>query len=166
MASQSLHSPPVSWRPTGGRRRAGLDRAESLRLLAGVPFGRISVVDQGLPIIRPVNHLVGGGYILVRTHRGGRLASILARSEPNRVVVAYEADAVDPASHVGWSVVVTGRLDLIVDPDAAARCRALLEPWADEVMDCVLRIHPDLVSGIRLTGRLFEAQRGGLVLRR
>jgi pyridoxamine 5'-phosphate oxidase-like protein len=106
-----------------------------------------------LAVASALLHVADDGYIVVRARHGGKPASVPARGEPNQVVVAYEADAVDPASHVGWSVVVTGRMDLIVDPDVAARYRALLEPWADEVVDRVLRIHPGLVSGISKRGR-------------
>ena len=67
------------------------------------------------------------------------------------VVVAYEADAIDPDTHLGWSVVVTGYAHLVTDADELARYRALLRPWMDRTMDYAVRIRPDLVTGIRLT---------------
>jgi len=61
--------------------------------------------------------------------------------EPD-VVVAYEADEIDPIRHSGWSVVVTGRARTVTDPDRVARYEQLLQPWVDEV-------HNDMAEGDR-----------------
>lgn len=142
------HAPPV---PAGPRRTVALDRAEALRLLGGVSFGRIGFTRQALPTIRPVNHVLDGGDIVIRTHDGGALTTRARHSGGPGVVVAYEADVIDPDTHLGWSVVVTGYARLVTDPADLARCRALLRPWVDRAMDHAVRIRPDLVTGIRLT---------------
>ncbi|MFC5145182.1 pyridoxamine 5'-phosphate oxidase family protein [Streptomyces aureoversilis] len=144
------------------RHRVELSRAESLRLLGSVSLGRVVFTRRALPAIRPVNHVVDGGDVVIRTHEGAALAGLAARPEPagagshdpgpgQGVVVAYEADAIDPGTHLGWSVVVTGYCTLVTDPDELARYEALLEPWWDERMDCAVRIRPSLVTGVRLT---------------
>ncbi|MEU6313117.1 pyridoxamine 5'-phosphate oxidase family protein [Streptomyces sp. NPDC047014] len=127
-----------------------LDRAECLRLLATVSLGRIVFTQHALPAVRPVNHLVHGGDIVVRISEGGALASLAAPAEVPGVVVAYEADAIDPETHLGWSVVVTGYARPVTDPGEAARYADLLHPWAGRPSSHVLRIHPDLVTGFRL----------------
>ena len=60
-----------------------------------------------------------------------RARSALAPQRPPgtcRVVVAYEADTIDPATHLGWSVVATGYARLVTDPEEPARHRRLMHP--------------------------------------
>ncbi|MGW7547136.1 pyridoxamine 5'-phosphate oxidase family protein [Streptomyces sp. NPDC054770] len=130
-------------------RMVELGRDEALKLLAAAPLGRVVFSHQALPAIRPVNHLVeANGDIVIRTHAGGALLGRAARSE----VVAYEADALDPATRTGWSVVVTGAASPVTDPAECARYLTLLTPWVDTEMDHVLRIQADIVTGYRLVG--------------
>ncbi|MFC8348497.1 pyridoxamine 5'-phosphate oxidase family protein [Streptomyces sp. NPDC057280] len=128
-----------------------LDSSEALRLLAGVPLGRVVFTRHALPQIRPVNHVVDGGDIVIRTHEGAALTSHTGQADGQGVVVAYEADLIDPDTHLGWSVVVTGYAHLVTDPRELARYRAMLRPWVEQTMDYAVRIHPDLVTGILLT---------------
>ncbi|MBF6301516.1 pyridoxamine 5'-phosphate oxidase family protein [Nocardia amamiensis] len=118
-------------------------------LLESAPLGRVVFTRDALPAIRPVNHLVeDGGVIIVRTQLISRLSSAVRGNSP--VVVAYEADDIDPVRRVGWSVVVTGLAHTITDPDRIARYEQLLHPWVDKVMDTVIAIEPTIVTGIRL----------------
>ncbi|MEU9053622.1 pyridoxamine 5'-phosphate oxidase family protein [Streptomyces sp. NPDC048384] len=135
----------------GPRRRIELDSAEALRLLGSVPLGRIVFTRHALPTVRPVNHVLDDGDIVIRTHEGAALISQTQSAAGPGVVVAYEADAIDPQTHLGWSVVVTGYARPVTDPDDLARCRALLQPWVEQAMDQAIRIRPDLVTGVLLT---------------
>ncbi|MCX5010318.1 pyridoxamine 5'-phosphate oxidase family protein [Streptomyces sp. NBC_00555] len=135
---------------TAARHMRELDRAEALRLLATVSLGRIVFTQHALPAVRPVNHLVDGEDIIIRTHEGGALASLAAPADVPGVVVAYEADVIDPDTHLGWSVVVTGYARLVADADDADRYADLLRPWVGQPMTSALRIRPDLVTGFRL----------------
>ncbi|MFJ3307026.1 pyridoxamine 5'-phosphate oxidase family protein [Streptomyces sp. NPDC086549] len=137
--------------PVGPRRKVELDRAEALRLLGSVSLGRIVFTRHALPTVRPVNHVLSDGDIIIRTHEGAALTSHAGQSKDTGVVVAYEADVIDPDTHLGWSVVVTGYAHLVTDPDELARYRALLRPWVEQTMDFAVRIRPDLVTGVRLT---------------
>jgi nitroimidazol reductase NimA-like FMN-containing flavoprotein (pyridoxamine 5'-phosphate oxidase superfamily) len=119
-----------------------------LALLGSVPFGRVVFTHRALPAIRPVNHIVDNGDIIIRSSLGSGITSIAG----DGMVVAYEADQFDPGSRTGWSVVVTGLARLVDDPDDLARYEHLLEPWVDGRMDCVIRIPTDLVTGYRLAG--------------
>jgi hypothetical protein len=127
-----------------------LDSEESLRLLGGVPLGRVVFTQGGLPAIRPMNHLVDEDGVVVLAHESAALVSQIERSGSPGVVVAYEADDIDPVTHLGWSVVVTGFCRLVTDPLTLARCRGLPRPWADHRQNRVVRVAPTLVTGVRL----------------
>lgn len=141
---------PTHPAPVGPRRSIELDRSEAMRLLGSVSLGRVVFTRHALPTIRPVNHVVDGGDIVIRTHEGAALTSHTREPASSGVVVAYEADAIDPATHLGWSVVATGYAHLVTDPRELARFQRLLRPWVQQTMDYAVRIRPDLVTGIRL----------------
>jgi len=125
-------------------RLAELTTAESIALLGGVSFGRIVFAQRALLAVRPVNHLIDGGAVVIRTHLGAAALSAVG------MVVAYEADAIDPDDHTGWCVVVTGMARLVREPEVVARYERLLRPWVSGQMDHVIRIRPEIVTGYRL----------------
>ncbi|GAA2544197.1 MULTISPECIES: pyridoxamine 5'-phosphate oxidase family protein [Streptomyces] len=137
--------------PAAPRRSVELDTDEALRLLGRMSFGRIVFTRHALPTIRPVNHVLDDGDVVIRTHEGMALTARAREADDRGVVVAYEADSIDPLTHLGWSVVVTGYAHLVTDPRELARYRSLLRPWVNRAMDYAVRIRPDLVTGIRLT---------------
>ncbi|MFI5782030.1 pyridoxamine 5'-phosphate oxidase family protein [Nocardia sp. NPDC051570] len=116
-----------------------LSTAEAFDLLSRVGIGRIVYTRYALPTIRPVNHLLDGETIVIHAHRGATLT---------RQVVAYEADTIDQRTHRGWCVIVTGTAEPITDPQEIARCRSLLRPWLPGPRDHLVRIHPDIITGI------------------
>jgi nitroimidazol reductase NimA-like FMN-containing flavoprotein (pyridoxamine 5'-phosphate oxidase superfamily) len=118
-----------------------------LSLLGSVPFGRVVFTNRALPAIRPVNHIVDNGRIIIRSSLGSGITGAAGSG----MVVAYEADAIDPDSRTGWSVVVTGTARLVDDPADLARYEELLEPWVDGRKDCVISIPAELVTGYQLT---------------
>ena len=130
------------------RKLVELSAEECLALLGSVPVGRVVFTQRALPAIRPVNHLLDQGAIVIRTHLGGGLSSAVGATRG--LVVAYEADEIDPRRRCGWSVVVTGTARMVTDSRQLARYEELLLPWARMAMDCVIRIEPQLVSGYRL----------------
>ena len=135
------------------RRRIDLDRAEAMSLLGSVSLGRLVFTRQALPTVRPVYHIVDGGDIVIRTHEGAALTSHALQAHGTGVVVAYEADAIDPDTRTGWSVVVTGYARLVTDPDELTRIKGLLDPWLpQQEMDHAVRIRPEIVTGVQLTG--------------
>lgn len=141
-----------TFRTTAGMPREviELDRAEAMRLLASVGYGRVVFTREALPAIRPVNHLVDGGRVVLRTRLAAKV-SVTARSHNNPgTVVAYEADDLDSQRHTGWSVVVTGLATTVTDPDQVARYEQLLQPWVNMSMDTVIAIEPEIVTGIRI----------------
>jgi hypothetical protein len=124
-----------------------LSRTSALELLGSVNLGRLVFTHQALPAVRPVNHLVECESIIVRATAG---AAIISAANRHGVVVAYEADSIDPDSHVGWSVIVVGTARVLTDDAAAARYRARLKPWVAGPVDDVITISTDLVTGYEL----------------
>ncbi len=69
------------------------------------------------------------------------------------VVVAYEADDLDPQRQLGWSVVVTRLATTLTDPEQIAPYERLLHPWVNAAMDTVVAIiEPQIVTGMRIVG--------------
>ncbi|WP_412078709.1 pyridoxamine 5'-phosphate oxidase family protein [Streptomyces xanthophaeus] len=127
-----------------------LDRSEALRLLGTVSLGRIVFTEHALPAVRPVNHLVDGEDIVVRLQDGSALASLVTTPDAPGVVVAYEADVIDPETRLGWSVVITGYASLVAQEDGSDPYEASLVPWVQHTMTRAMRIVPDLVTGFLL----------------
>jgi nitroimidazol reductase NimA-like FMN-containing flavoprotein (pyridoxamine 5'-phosphate oxidase superfamily) len=133
---------------TAPRRIETLTEQECLRLLSSVALGRIVFTQNALPAIRPVNHLLDGTTIIIRSHLG---AAIVSHTDPAAgAVVAYEADDLHPDQHLGWSVIVTGTARIIRDSAAIARYQQQLRPWVAGDMDHVIAIQSEIITGIRL----------------
>jgi nitroimidazol reductase NimA-like FMN-containing flavoprotein (pyridoxamine 5'-phosphate oxidase superfamily) len=135
---------------TRPRQAIDLTEAECLTLLRNTSVGRIVFTRHAMPAIRPVNHLVDGAAIVIRTHHGAAITS--RTNDTSGVVVCYEADELDPVRHTGWSVIVTGLARLVNDPKLIERYSAQLEPWIAGEMDYVVSIEPRFISGLRLVG--------------
>ena len=87
-----------------------LEREECLRLLSASSVGRLAVTMGALPVILPVNFLLDGDRVLIRTTSGTKLDAATRNA-----VVAFEVDDVDPIAHSGWSVCVTGMARDVTD---------------------------------------------------
>lgn len=118
--------------------------AECWRRLASVPIGRMVFTERALPAVHPVNFLVHGHSVIIRTGPGTKLEA--ARRGD---VVAFEADHVDPETRTGWSVLVVGHAAVVRDVD---RLVAVVDiehrPWVQG-----RGLHVIEVAGERVTGR-------------
>lgn len=124
-----------------------LPLAQCLSLLRSRPLGRLAYLDAGQPTVVPVNHLVDGSAIVLRSLAGHKLdAAVL--NQP----VAFQLDDHDPARGTGWSVLVRGTARLVEDPAAVARYAVELDSWAisDPEAATWIRIDADDISGRRL----------------
>lgn len=125
-----------------------LTREESLRLLGTVSLGRVVFTHLALPAIRTVYHLVEGDRVIIRAHLGPAIA---ATSGPDTgTVVAYEADMIDPAGHLGWGVTVVGRARMLAGDGEATRYLDVLPSWVTGSPDDIIAIQADIVEGFRL----------------
>jgi len=140
---------------TDERTLSELPRAEALQLLASVPVGRIVFTHQALPAIRPVNHLVEDGNIVIGLTASSAVA---LSSRAGGTVVAYEADSLDLAGRSGWTVIVVGVARLELDAEAVLRYRARLRPWLSGAMAEILTISSEIVTGYRLGPAVPAAQ--------
>ncbi|MFF0533326.1 pyridoxamine 5'-phosphate oxidase family protein [Nocardia amikacinitolerans] len=136
-----------------------LDRDQALSLLARAPFGRVVYTRDALPAIRPVNHLLDDGLLIVRTRLGSQFSATVQQRAG--IVVAYEADDIDIEHRTGWSVVVTGIARPVKDPARITRYQQLLRPWIGSPTDGVIEIEPTIVSGIRLVARHSATETAG-----
>ncbi|MFD5524286.1 pyridoxamine 5'-phosphate oxidase family protein [Streptomyces virginiae] len=98
----------------------------------------------------PVSHLLDDGDIIVRVQDGSTLAAPLTAPDSPDVVVAYEVDAIDPDTRLGWSVVATGYASAVTDPTELNRYAQRLKSWADAPSSGAVRIRPGVVTGFRL----------------
>jgi uncharacterized protein len=94
-----------------------------------------------------VNHLVVDGVIVFRTSAGSKLGAAAADAR-----VAVEADAYDPATHTGWSVIAYGTARIITDEDRLTRLHGLdFQPWVSaDRRDFWVEVVPDRISGRRV----------------
>jgi nitroimidazol reductase NimA-like FMN-containing flavoprotein (pyridoxamine 5'-phosphate oxidase superfamily) len=120
-----------------------LSRDECMRLMGTVPVGRIVYTRQAMPAVELVNFALVDGDIVIRTHAEGKLAAATRGA-----VVAFEADSVDLARHVGWSVTVVGQARAVTDGAEIRRLELIpLNPWLAAQRDHFIRISPAMVNG-------------------
>jgi len=125
-----------------------LDADTCDRLLRDQAIGRIGIVLGGDPLILPVNYAWVEGVVVIRSGAGSKLTAAAQRAR-----ASFQIDGLDPIYHGGWSVLVVGTLDEVVDPDSDPACAtARLRPWArgGGPRDHWLRLTPDRVTGRRI----------------
>lgn len=127
-----------------------LDRAECMELLAGSAVARIAWCSPDGPHVLPVTATVHDGAVVFRT----AAYSALARSVRD-ATVAVEVDDIDVATQAGWSVVVTGTAEIVLEPDDLVDLWRSdgPEPWAPGVRTLFVRVVPGRVTGRRIAQR-------------
>lgn len=133
-----------------------LDRDTCLALLAGSHVGRVGVSMGALPTVLPVSFRLVDERVVFRTGLGSKLDAATAGA-----VIAFEVDDIDPVSHEGWSVVVTGIAE-VVDPTGwePPLPPSAIPHWPAGDATRVLALPTGLVSGRRLTHRLVDRSGG------
>ncbi|MEZ5177490.1 MAG: pyridoxamine 5'-phosphate oxidase family protein [Acidimicrobiales bacterium] len=138
--------PVAAGRSTSPEARGDQRADECRELLAQAAVGRLGLSADSLPVILPVNFVVDGDSVVFRTGAGLKLSAATAGD-----VACMEVDDIDTLGHGGWSVLVTGRLREVVDPDELAAVKRLpLAPWWHRVEQRYVRLSMDLFSGRRL----------------
>jgi nitroimidazol reductase NimA-like FMN-containing flavoprotein (pyridoxamine 5'-phosphate oxidase superfamily) len=126
-------------------------------LLSQSVIGRIGLTVDNVPLILPVNFALLDGDIVIRTGWGAKLDAAASRQ-----VVCFETDGFNPLYHSGWSVLVTGRAEVIRDPDELEEAHRLpLRPWAPRPGDHYIRIRAEHLSGRRSGPALRSDPRSG-----
>jgi uncharacterized protein len=122
-----------------------LAESECLELLKTHHFGRVAFVEKadGPPVIMPLNYLMHAEAVVVRTDPRSKLGGAL-RNAP----VSFEIDGIDQHQRTGWSVIVSGWAQEIVDPKELEELQQTpLLPWAPGDRSQYVRIKPELVTG-------------------
>ena len=110
-------------------------------------IGRVGFLDDGLPVILPVNYRVDGESVVFRTGPGAKLAAAT-----NGHMLAFQVDDVDIAWQAGWGVLLRGKGEHITERGAIARLEELgLRPWAPGPTDHWVRLRPVRVDGRELS---------------
>lgn len=120
-----------------------------LSLLGAVSVGRVGFVAGGEVLVLPVNFVLDGDSVVFRTASGSKLAGAEDTS-----VVAFEADNYDDITQSGWSVMVSGRAEVVEDDAEIGRLSRLgLYSWASALdRPFWIRIRPTSVTGRRTPG--------------
>jgi nitroimidazol reductase NimA-like FMN-containing flavoprotein (pyridoxamine 5'-phosphate oxidase superfamily) len=120
-----------------------LTRAECLRLLGTVPFGRLVHTDAASVAVQPVNFVVRGDAVIVRTASAAKLAAATGSG-----LLAVEADDINIQTRAGWSVTVVGHSHEVVDPVELSEL-ALTGPdaWGRPGSDRFIAVRIEQVSG-------------------
>ena len=135
-------------RPPGpGRARAHphldvLNRKECEAHLAGGGVGRFVFLAAQGPVALPVNFRFLDGDVIFHTRAEGVLAAAAGS------IVSFEVDHIDEAMSEGWSVLITGRAQLVDDLAQLEQLAELgIEPWPGGRRDAVIRVAAETISG-------------------
>jgi nitroimidazol reductase NimA-like FMN-containing flavoprotein (pyridoxamine 5'-phosphate oxidase superfamily) len=116
---------------------------ECRRTLTAGGVGCLGIPGSGEPILRPVNFVLHGDALVVRTAEGPILSAARRGDK-----ASLEVHDIDRLEHTGWSVIVTGPMREL--PTDAATLALPLRPWASGRKDRFVSIALDTVSGRRI----------------
>lgn len=160
---QAPRRAPWSWIPRGpdrrgsldgghrgapaGRRLEALDADECWSLIRSDSVGRLVYTYQALPAVVPVNYVVLGESVLIRTSSESRIGQL-----PDGTVVAFEVDSIDRRTRTGWSVVLVGSTQALRETPEGMEVALHLPgvPWVDVVDGVTLRVSAGFVTGRHL----------------
>ena len=102
-----------------------LEPDQCFELLRHTAVGRVGFIDQGGPVILPVNFAMDGHSPVFKTAHGSKLSAAMVQKP-----ICLEIDSWDLMGHIGWSVLAKGVADLIMDDDEIERLEQLpVQPW-------------------------------------
>lgn len=117
--------------------------------LEAAPIARLGFVDAGEPVILPINFIWHDHKVIFRTAAGSKLAAAMM-GRP----VCVEIDGWNTAEHTGFSVVVKGTAEEVVDEATIATYEQLhVRPWSRPD----LRTHWVVVHAGDVTGRAIRS---------
>lgn len=122
-----------------------LDRNQCLDLLRTARIARVVLSIECLPVALPVNMSVLGEDVMFCTDIGSKLTAGLERQ-----VVSIEADDIDLTYRTGWSVLVTGRAQMVVESATTEWARSHLQAWAPGPHPFLVKVPSTSISGRRL----------------
>ena len=106
-----------------------LNRRQCLDLLQTVRVGRLVFTEDALPAVQPVNFRLWRDDVVIRVAGGPKLAAAT-----HNLVVAFQADELDPDLRTGWSVTVVGHAHRMTDVSELVDCTpAIAQSALDEL---------------------------------
>lgn len=126
-----------------------LNRRQCLDLLQDVRVGRLIFTEDALPAVQPVNFRMWREDVVIRVAGGAKLAAA-----SDNLVVAFEADELDPDLRSGWSVTVVGHAQPITGvEDLVEIAGTFVQPWVQGRRDHFIRIRTEKITGRRFRER-------------
>lgn len=119
-----------------------IGREECLQLLDACMVGRVAVPVEGHgPLVVPVNFAMDGETVVFRSDVGTKVRNLAAG------LVSFEADAIDPFTRTGWSVLVEGDAYVATHWETT---HVKVTPWVDGAKGQWVRIVPTAITGRRI----------------
>ena len=126
-----------------------LGRDECLTRMATQRLGRLGVVVDGVPLVLPMQFVMDGETIVLRTNPGAKTLNVPLNE------VSFEVDHVDWDQGVGWSVLLQGygaEITTALDRRSESLRTLTVHSWAPPPADRWLEIFPR-----KITGRVIRA---------
>ena len=116
-------------------------------LLFNTEIGRVAFVSDGDIVILPINYRFVDSTVVFQTTDGSKLDMAAEHK-----TVAFEIDGFDSVQQTGWSVLVKGTAQYVMEEEVEAQLRRLgLRPWAPYTRERRwVRILPDEISGRKI----------------
>ncbi|MGD0312579.1 MAG: pyridoxamine 5'-phosphate oxidase family protein [Acidimicrobiales bacterium] len=144
-----MEAPPGRTDPSDRPTLEPLTIGECEALIAPGGVGRVVFSDERGPVALPVNFRVSEGDIVFRTEPNAGFVTSLATGD-----VSFEVDHLDETLTEGWSVLLTGKSHVIVDPGEVRRAQSLaIVPWAAGDRDAYVCLVPREITGRRIRKR-------------
>ena len=134
-------------RPTDHAGLQVLTPEECNERLDETEIGRVAFVSEGDVVILPVNYRFVNGTVVFQTTDGSKLDMAT-----DHKAGAFEIDWLAPQHQTGWSVLVKGTAEYVMDEELEAEFRRLgLRPWAPYTKARRwVRILPDEITGRKI----------------
>jgi hypothetical protein len=111
-------------------------------------------MSGGRPIVLPINYVMDGENVVFRTAAGAKLTAAV-RGAP----VAFEIDHTDPVFQAGWSVMVSGWAEEVLEREAVERFELLpLHTWAPGEKSHWVSVKPESITGRRVVSLLDDSK--------
>jgi nitroimidazol reductase NimA-like FMN-containing flavoprotein (pyridoxamine 5'-phosphate oxidase superfamily) len=117
--------------------------------MAARKVGRIGFLAEDGPVVLPMNYVLSGDHIMVRT-----VVFRVVAQKCDRPVGRLRVDDVDDFLEAGWSVLVRGACTLLSEDQLEQlKFNVSPQPWAEGPRTLVFGIACEEVSGRRISER-------------
>jgi len=147
LAGAGLNLPPGQRSAARNATLHELTAAQCQELIAAGGVGRFLFVQEGRgPVAIPVNFKMDGDDVIFRTSGDSAIAEGIHRQP-----VSFDVDQLDDALGEGWSVLLTGKANVITGATEINRVQALgIKPWAGGDREVYVRLSPSAITGRRI----------------